>query len=118
MDDQAGHVVGCAGSGLKQVHDISGTKVSVSPTVTAGFRLVTIRGTNRQVGDALTAISKRLARRCLRSPKTAKKVKAPSSGDPITVRGPNDSFGNQTGRTSNSSKTTEAKRHGSKTTRV
>ena len=34
-DDQAGHVVGRAGSGLKQVHDISGAKVSVSPTVTA-----------------------------------------------------------------------------------
>ena len=42
MDDQAGHVVGHASSGLKQVHNISGTKVSVSPTVTAGFRLVTI----------------------------------------------------------------------------
>ena len=32
----------------------------------------------------------------------------------ISVRGPNNSFGNQTGKTSNSSKTTEAKRHGSK----
>ena len=88
MDDQAGHVVGCAGLGLKQVHDISGAKVSVSPTVTAGFRLVTIRGTDHQVGDALTAIGKRLACHRLRSPKTAKKVKAPSSGDPITAAPP------------------------------
>ena len=31
-----------------------------------------------------------------------------------SVRGPNDGLGNQTGRTSNSSKTTEAKGHGSK----
>ena len=29
-DDQAGHIVGRAGSGLKQVHDISGAKVLVS----------------------------------------------------------------------------------------
>ena len=84
-DDQAGHVVGCASLGLKQVHDISGTKVSVSPTVTAGFHLVTIWGTDCQVGDALTAIGKRLARRCLRSLKAAKKVKAPSSGNPTTA---------------------------------
>ena len=34
------------------------------------------------------------------------------------VRGPNGSFGNQTGRTINSSTTTEDKRRGSKTTRV
>ena len=32
----------------------------------------------------------------------------------VSVRGPNDSFGNQTGRMSNSSKTTEAKRHSSR----
>ena len=87
-DDQAGHVVGRAGSGLKQVHDISGAKVSVSPTVTAGFRLVTIWGTDHQVGDALTAIGKRLARRRLHSPKAAKKVKAPSSGNPTTATPP------------------------------
>jgi len=88
-DDQAGHVVGRAGSGLKQVHDISGAKVSVSPTVTANCRLVTIRGTDREVGDALTAIGKRLARRRLRSPKKkAKKDKAPSSGNPITSAPP------------------------------
>ena len=31
----------------------------------------------------------------------------------VSVREPNDSFGNQTGRMSDSSKTTEAKRHGS-----
>ena len=87
-DDQAGHVVGRAGSGLKQVHDISGAKVSVSTTVTAGFRLVTIRGTDRQVGDAISAIGKRLARRRLCSPKAAKKVKAPSSGNPTTTAPP------------------------------
>ena len=87
-DDQAGHVIGCAGLGLKQVHDNSGAKVSVSPTVTAGSHLVTIQGTDRQVGDALTAIGKRLAHCCLRSPKAAKKVKASSSGNPTTATPP------------------------------
>ena len=36
----------------------------------------------------------------------------------VGVRGPNGSFGNQTGRMINSSRTTEDKRCGSKTTRV
>jgi hypothetical protein len=88
-DDQAGHVVGRAGSGLKQIHDISSAKVSVSPTVTAGFRTVSIRGTDREVGDALAAIGKRLARRRLRTPKKkVKKEKAPSSGNPFTAAPP------------------------------
>ena len=86
MDDQAGHIIGHAGSGLKQVHDISGTKISVSTTITTGFHLITIWGTNCQVGDALTAIGKRMACHHLRSPnKKAKQVKAPSSGNPITT---------------------------------
>jgi hypothetical protein len=88
-DDQAGHVVGRAGSGLKQIHDISSAKVSVSPTVTAGFRTVSIRGTDREVGDALAAIGKRLARRRLRTPKKkVKKEKAPFSGNPFTAAPP------------------------------
>jgi hypothetical protein len=85
-DEMAGHVVGRAGSGLKQIHDISSAKVSVSPTVTAGFRTVTIKGTDREVGDALSAIGKRMARRRLRTPtKKAKKDKAPSSGNLFTA---------------------------------
>jgi hypothetical protein len=88
-DDQAGHVVGRAGSGLKQIHDISSAKVSVSPTVTAGFRTVSIRGTDREVGDALAAIGKRLARRRLRTPKKkVKKEKAPSSEKLFTAAPP------------------------------
>jgi len=88
-DDMAGHVVGRAGSGLKQIHDISSAKVSISPTVTAGFRTVSIRGTDREVGDALSAIGKRMARRRLRSTsKKAKKEKAPSSGDLSTAAPP------------------------------
>jgi len=85
-DEMAGHVVGRAGSGLKQIHDISSAKVSVSPTVSAGFRTVSIRGTDREVGDALSAIGKRMARRRLRTTsKKAKKEKAPSSGNPFTA---------------------------------
>ena len=48
-DDQIGHVIGCTGLGLKQVHDISGTKVSVSPTITANCCLITIWGTDQGV---------------------------------------------------------------------
>src|SRR5882757_729463 len=88
-DEMAGHVVGRAGLGLKQIHDISSAKVSVSPTVSAGFRTVSIRGTDREVGDALSAIGKRMARRRLRTTsKKAKKEKAPSSGNPFTAAPP------------------------------
>ena len=89
MDDQAGHVIGHASLGLKQVHDTSGTKILVSTTVTTGFHLVTIWGTDHQVGNALAAISKRMAHRHLCSPnKKAKKVKAPSSGNSTTTTPP------------------------------
>jgi hypothetical protein len=70
-DEQAGHVVGRAGTGLRQIHDISNAKVSVAPpSGSSGFRSVTIRGTAREVGDAISAIGKRLARRRIRTPKT------------------------------------------------
>jgi hypothetical protein len=49
IDDKAGHVVGHAGSGLKQVHNILGAKVSLSPTVTANCCLITIWATNKRL---------------------------------------------------------------------
>jgi hypothetical protein len=36
-DAQAGHLVGRAGTGLRQIHDISHAKLSVSPTVVSGW---------------------------------------------------------------------------------
>ena len=85
-DVQAGHVIGRAGTGLRQIHDISHAKLSVSPTVVAGSRVVTIRGTGREAGDAVTAIGKRLARRRLRAPRSTKKKTNPSS-PPIVITG-------------------------------
>ena len=82
-DAQAGHLVGRAGTGLRQIHDISHAKLSVSPTVVSGSRVVTIRGSTREVGDATAAIGKRLARRRLRNPRSTKKKTNPASSPPV-----------------------------------
>jgi hypothetical protein len=82
QEAQAGHLVGRAGNGLREVHDFSRAKVSVAPaTGNTGLRPVTIRGSVREVGDALTAIGKRLARRRVRNPR-AKKGKNKSAIPP------------------------------------
>jgi hypothetical protein len=66
-DDQAGHVVGRSGAGLKQIHDFSGAKITVTSGSNAdGLRTITIRGNAREVGDAVNAIGKRLAHRRIR----------------------------------------------------
>ncbi|KAF9537414.1 hypothetical protein CPC08DRAFT_771303 [Agrocybe pediades] len=79
-DEQAGHIVGRAGTGLRQIHDISHAKVSVSSTASSsGLCAVTIRGTAREVGDAVSAIGKRIARRRIRNPRSKKKKSAPSA---------------------------------------
>ena len=58
-DAQAGHLIGHAGSGLRQVHDCSRAKVSVAAaTGLSDLRAVTIRGSAREVGDALVAVGK------------------------------------------------------------
>ncbi|KAF5379385.1 hypothetical protein D9615_006603 [Tricholomella constricta] len=58
------HIVGSRGRGLKQIHDLSGARVSA---FTMGpdeerQRLVSIKGTDRQIGDALIVLGKRIAR--------------------------------------------------------
>jgi KH domain-containing protein len=85
-DAQAGHVVGRAGTGLRQIHDLSHAKLSVSPTVVSGSRVVTIRGSSREVGDATAAIGKRLARRRLRTPRSTKKKTIPASTSPVVEK--------------------------------
>ena len=63
----------------------SHAKLSVSPTVVSGSRVVTIRGSTREVGDATTAIGKRLARRQLRTLRSTKKKTDPASSPPVVA---------------------------------
>jgi len=62
-DATAAHVIGRGGKGLKQLHDISGARVSAY-TLTSGprdERHVSIRGTDEQISDALVVLGKRMA---------------------------------------------------------
>uniref|UniRef100_A0A8H8CHK6 Uncharacterized protein n=1 Tax=Psilocybe cubensis TaxID=181762 RepID=A0A8H8CHK6_PSICU len=100
---------GRAGTGLRQIHDISHAKISVSPIVTSGLHAVTIRGTAREVGDALSAIGKRIAHRCIRNPrsKKPKQPPAPTAAPPTLVVEPPSST-----PTSSSTPTTRTPRSG------
>lgn len=60
-DVQTSHVMGRAGTGLCQIHDLSHVKLSVSPTVVSSSCAITIWGSDREVGDAISAVGKRLA---------------------------------------------------------
>ena len=61
-DDLVGHVVGRGRRGLKQVANISSARVSVHSQEINGHweRLVSIRGTDKQLGDALVVLGKGL----------------------------------------------------------
>jgi hypothetical protein len=86
-DAVAGHLVGRAGTGLRQIHDISHAKVSVSQVIgPSASRAVTIRGTSREVGDAVSVIGKRIARRRVRQPKPKKSGKEKSTRPQRPVR--------------------------------
>ncbi|KAJ4485306.1 hypothetical protein J3R30DRAFT_3696651 [Lentinula aciculospora] len=73
-DASAGHLVGRAGAGLQQIHNFSHARISVPPSGSSGAQLVTIRGSRREVGDALVAIGKRLAGRRVRVNRPVKKT--------------------------------------------
>ena len=62
-EDLVGHVVGRGGRGLKQVSDISDAPVSVFSQEIDGHleRLVSICGTDKQLGDALVVLGKQIA---------------------------------------------------------
>jgi len=82
-DASAAHVVGQGGQGLKQIHDISGARVSAF-TLASGprdERLISIRGTDVQIGDALVVLGKRLARKRVRYP-TVKSKSTPTAAPP------------------------------------
>jgi len=73
-DDLVGHVVGRSRHGLKQVTDISSARVSVHSQEIDGHweRLVSVRGTNKQLGDALVVLGKQIVWKCVTVPKKKK----------------------------------------------
>lgn len=81
-DAAAAHVIGQGGKGLKQVHDISGARISAYTLVEGSCdeRHVSIRGTDQQIGDALVVLGKRIARKRIHVPKPKKKTE-PSAGE-------------------------------------
>ena len=84
-EDLMGHVVGRSGRGLKQVTDISSARVSAFTQEVDGRseRLVSIRGTDKQLGDALVVLGKQIARKRVSAPK--KKKKSTASSGPVNV---------------------------------
>jgi len=84
-EDLMGHVVGCGSRGLKQVTDIFSAQVSTFTQEVDGRleRLVSIRGTDKQLGDALVVLGKRIVRKHVSAPKKKKKGTAPSG--PVNV---------------------------------
>ena len=63
LDSMAGHVIGRAGTGLRLIHDFSHVKVNISSHVgPAASRTVTIRGTSKEVGDAVVTIGRQIAK--------------------------------------------------------
>jgi len=88
-EDLMGHVVRRGGCGLKQVTDISSAWVSAFTQEVDGCseRLVSIRGTDKQIGDALVVLGKRIARKRMSAPKKKKRGTAPS-GPVTTAPGP------------------------------
>ena len=92
-DASATHIIGQEGQGLKQIHDISGARVSAY-TLAAGScdeRHVSIWGTDVQIGDTLVVLGKRLARKCVRNPKAKSKssiTAAPPPSQAVAVKAP------------------------------
>jgi len=84
-EDLVRHVVRRGGRGLKQVSDVSDARVLVFSQEIDGRseRLVSIRGTDKQLGDALVVLGKQIARKRV-SALRKKKRGAPASG-PVTA---------------------------------
>jgi len=69
-----GHVIGCGSHGLKQVTDISSAQVSAfTQEIDSRLeRLVSIWGTDKQIGDALVVLGKQIACKRVSAPKKKK----------------------------------------------
>jgi len=75
-DATVAHIIRQGGKGLKQLHDISGARVSAY-MLKSGLRderHVSICGTDEQISDALVVLGKRLTWKHVRSPTTKKTV--------------------------------------------
>ena len=80
-NDLVGHVVGHGGRSLKQIADISSARVSVHSQEIDGHweHLVSIRGTDKQLGDALVVLGKQIAWKHVSVPKKKKDGSVSSS---------------------------------------
>ena len=75
----AAHVIGKGGKGLKQISDIAGARVSAYEVATSpDERHISLRGTDIQIGDALSVLGKRISRKRVHYPKK-KATKAPAA---------------------------------------
>ena len=82
-DAVAGHVIGHAGTGLHQIHDFSHAKVAVSSHVgPSASRAITIQGSPREVGDAIIAVGRRIAKRRIRPPRQPTRSVPGAPSDP------------------------------------
>ena len=87
------HVVGRRGAGLKQAHDISGSRLTAFSMDVSGSvgerRFVTIRGADQQIGEALVVIGKRIAKQRVRAPRKQRgKNAVPEAATPAPSRDP------------------------------
>ncbi|KAG6894067.1 hypothetical protein C0995_015081 [Termitomyces sp. Mi166 len=74
-DSLVSHVIGHQGQGLKQAHDLSGSRLAtfaVGPAGNKGRWFVTIRGTDQQIGEALVVIEKRIGKHRVHAPRKQK----------------------------------------------
>ena len=90
LDALAGHVVRRAGLGLHQIHNFSHVKVMMSPHIgPLTTRSITIRGSPHEVGDALIAVGRQIAK-CHICPPCCHQANPqnppPSGGPPSTPR--------------------------------
>ena len=74
-EDLMEHVVGCGGRGLKQVTDISSARVSTFTQEVDGCseHLISIWGTDKQLGNALVMLGKWIVHKRVSAPKKKKK---------------------------------------------
>ncbi|KAG6859926.1 hypothetical protein C0995_001832 [Termitomyces sp. Mi166 len=74
-DSLVSHVIGHQGRGLKQAHDLSGSRLAtfaVGPAGNKGRWFVTIRGTDQQISEALMVIGKHIAKQRVHAPQKQK----------------------------------------------
>ena len=84
-EDLVGHVVGCSSYGLKQVTDISSAQVSAFTQEVNGHLecIVSIRGTDKQLGNTLVVLGKWIARK--RMSVSRKKKQGTATSGPVTA---------------------------------